>query len=336
MADAIDSPTPFHGLPVLVTGGCGFIGSHLVEQLVAAGADVTVLDNMRAGAVANLDEVADRIAVVCGDVRDRDVVAAVVADAKPRLVFHLAANASVPGSVEDPAYDFTTNCGGSFVVLDVLRTAASSARVVLASSGAVYGEPVLFPMREDAALVPISPYGASKLQAEVTARMFWQVYGTPVVVARLFNTYGPRMTRFVVLDLLKKLRRDPSRLEVLGSGRQTRDFTYVSDTVRGLCVLAARGRCGESYNVSSGTSYSVASLASMVLRARGLADTAAICFTGSSWAGDAQRWEVSIDALRELGYNPRIPLSEGLLRTIEWFDRTDVRADRAPALTPGR
>lgn len=318
MSNVSAPTTAYDGVRVLVTGGCGFIGSHLVEHLAVSGADVTAFDNMRAGTPANVEAVADRVTVVRGDVREVGDVAAVVAQSRPQVVFHLAANASVPGSVEDPAYDFTANCGGSFVVLDALRAGRSDARVVLASSGAVYGEPVAFPMTEDAALAPISPYGASKLQAEVAARMFWRVYQTPVVVARLFNTYGPRMTRFVVLDFLRKLRADPSRLEILGSGRQVRDFTYVADTVQGLCVLAAHGCAGEAYNVSSGRSYSVTQLAERLLAVLGLADVP-LEFTGASWTGDAQRWEVSVEKLARVGYASRVSLDEGLRRTADWF-----------------
>jgi nucleoside-diphosphate-sugar epimerase len=143
-----------------------------------------------------------------------------------------------------------------------------------------------------------------------------------VVIARIFNSYGPRMARFVILDFLKKLRATPERLEVLGTGQQVRDFTYVADTVAGLMTLATGGVPGEAYNISSGATCSVRELADKIIAARGLTGTARIECTGTSWVGDAQRWEVAIDKLRARGYAPRVTLPEGLERTIDWFDTT--------------
>jgi UDP-glucose 4-epimerase len=319
MRDATHIDERFRDAATLVTGGCGFIGSHLVERLVACGAHVTVLDNLKAGTPQNLAAVCHRVRIEVADVRDAEQVERIITVTRPRYVFHLAANASVPGSVEDPVYDFETNCAGSFVLLDALRGRSECEKLVVASSGAVYGEPVRFPIRETDALRPISPYGASKLSAEIQARAFQQVYGVPAVVARLFNTYGPRMARFVVLDFLRKLQQDPDVLEILGSGQQVRDFTYVADTVEALLVLAAQGTAGEAYNISSGTSYSVTELATMLLAALGLAGRTHLQYTGKSWVGDAQEWRVCIRKARRSGYTPRWSLPEGLQRTIEWF-----------------
>lgn len=305
--------------PVLVTGGCGFIGSHLVEALAALGARVWVLDNLKAGALDNLRAVQDAVQVEIGDVRDAARVTAVLERSRPQIVFHLAANASVPGSVDDPVYDFETNSAGTFNLLNALRELNTGARVVLASSGAVYGQPELFPITEEALVDPISPYGASKAGAELMARVFTRLFGVPVVIARIFNTYGPRMARFVVLDFLRKLQRDPSSLEILGNGEQTRDFTYVSDTVQGLLLLAERGCPGEAYNISSGSSTSVTDVAQTLITALGLAGRTRITYTGSSWPGDAQRWEVAIGKLSGLGYAPHVNLENGLINTIEWF-----------------
>ncbi len=304
---------------VLVTGGAGFIGSHLVESLVRDGAAVTVLDSLRDGDVTNLGAVRERVTLVVGDVRCATTVQGVIDACRPQAVYHLAANASVPGSVSDPAHDYETNAAGTFVLLDALRRAGGCERFVLASSGAVYGQPERFPIRESDPPEPISPYGASKLGAEVAGRMFWRVYGVPVVVARLFNCYGPRMARFVVLDFLRKLRADPNALEILGNGKQVRDFTYVSDTVEGLRVLAERGRPGDAYNVSSGRSCSVTELAECLLATLGQAGRARLTYTGTSWAGDAQRWEVSIERLQTLGYRPAVDLRQGLALTAAWF-----------------
>jgi UDP-glucose 4-epimerase len=309
----------FGGRPVLVTGGYGFIGSHLVETLIDRGAHVTVLDNLQAGKQSNLGAVSSRVRVMYGDIRDRRVVTRIAYEVAPVVIFHLAANASVPGSVEEPLYDFETNCAGTFILLNALRRAGACEKIVVVSSGAVYGEPCRFPIRESDPLRPISPYGSSKLGAEIATRMFHSVYGLPVVIARLFNTYGPRMARFVMLDFLRKLQRNPRVLELLGTGRQVRDFNYVSDTVEGLLLLGERGEPGEAYNVSSGVSTSIIDLAHTMIAALGLANTTVIRCTGTSWVGDAQHWEVSIRKIADLGYQPSIPLAEGLKRVIAWF-----------------
>ncbi len=266
------SGSTFLGKRVLVTGGCGFIGSHLVEQLVAQGAEVWVLDNLQAGTPGNLNSVKHKIDLVIGDVRDQGCVKRVIELSRPAYAFHLAANASVPGSVENPAYDFETNSAGTFTLFNALREYGQSEKVILASSGAVYGQPQVFPIVEEQPWEPISPYGASKVGAETTARMFHRVYGLPMVIARIFNTYGPRMARFVILDFLRKLRNNSQALEILGNGQQVRDFTFVADTVQGLLLLAERGLPVEAYNVSSGSSTSVTELARMLIAALGLTD----------------------------------------------------------------
>jgi UDP-glucose 4-epimerase len=318
----VDPGTPSPGLAgkrVLVTGGCGFIGSHLVEQLVVQGAVVWVLDNLQAGTPDNLNSARNQVDLVIGDVRDPGCVRRVVGLSRPAYVFHLAANASVPGSVENPAYDFETNSAGTFALFDALRNSGQSEKVILASSGAVYGQPSVFPILEEHPENPISPYGASKACAETIARMFCKVYDLPVVTARIFNTYGPRMARFVVLDFLRKLQHNPSLLEVLGNGQQTRDFTFVTDTVQGLLLLAERGLVAEAYNLSSGCSVSVTEVAQMLIAALGLTGQTRITYTGSSWLGDAQRWVVSIEKLARLGYKPAVGLENGLAKTIQWY-----------------
>ncbi len=311
----------FRDASVVVTGGCGFVGSHLVERLVGCGAMVTVFDNLRDGSLENLCSIPERFSFFEGDVRDVDRLEALILATAPAFVFHLAANASVPGSVENAAYDFETNCAGTFRLLSVLHRHQPEARVVMASSGAVYGEPAELPIHEAVSTVPISPYGASKLAAEIESRMFNQVYGLPVVIARIFNVYGPRMPRFVVFDFLKKLEVDESVLEILGDGRQVRDFTAVTDSVEGLLLLALHGVPGQAYNVASGTSYQITELAELLLVQLDLTGRTRLCFSGESWVGDAQRWEVDIRKLRGLGFIPRISLAEGLATVIRWFSQ---------------
>jgi len=222
-------------------------------------------------------------------------------------------------SVDDPVLDFETNAGGTFNVLNAARVAGCCDRILIMSSGAVYGEPASLPIRESDPLQPISPYGASKRHAELSAGMFHGVYGLPATCARLFNVYGPRMGRFVVRDLLHKLKENSSRLELLGSGAQVREFTFVADAVGGLLLLAERGGAGEAYNLSSGEPISVLELAGRILSELGLRGRTELTCTGESWAGDAQRWEVGLDKIRELGFVVGTGMDEGLRRTLAYF-----------------
>lgn len=311
----------YFGKKVLVTGGAGFIGSHLVEALVKQGAKVTVLDNLSAGTWDNLKAVWQKVDTIEGDIRDATLLEELVKRVSPQVVFNLAANASVPGSVENPRYDFETNCSGSLLLLDVLRKHCPDTRFILSSSAAVYGEPGPHPIREEETpLEPISPYGASKLAAEVECRIFHSVYGIPVVIARLFNTYGPRMPRFVVLDFLKKLKKNPRSLEILGDGSQTRDFSFVDDTVMGLMLTASRGEAGKAYNIASGISISVDSLAHRLLEILQMSSPTGIHNSHKSWVGDARLWNVDISMIRGIGYTPHVSLNEGLERMIRWFE----------------
>jgi nucleoside-diphosphate-sugar epimerase len=262
------------------------------------------------------------------DVRNADQVAEIVRDFSPEYTFHLAANASVPGSAENPRYDFESNATGTYNILEACRGLRGLRKIVVVSSGAVYGEPASFPITEASPLAPISPYGASKLVAETEARMFESAYSVPAVIARIFNTYGPRMPRFVVFDFLRKLQRNPDVLEVLGSGRQVRDLNYVTDTVAGLILLAEKGATGESYNLASGRHHNVTEIARELLDVLGLSGRTKLAFTGESWDGDAQRWEVDIGKLRQLGYEPEIGLKEGLRRVAAWFETVHGRLPR--------
>lgn len=306
---------------VLVTGGAGFIGSQLVQVLAAGGATVCVFDNLRDGRISNLGADLGCVTFFEGDVRDGAAVTSAVKQCSPQVVFHLAANASVPRSVDDPVDDFSINATGTLVLLEAVRLSGGCERFVLASSGAVYGQPTSFPITEEHPLRPISPYGSSKQCAEAVGWCHSALHAIPVVVARLFNSFGPRMARFVVLDFLRKLRADPSRLEILGTGRQVRDFTYVADTVQGLAILGLTGTPGEAYNVSSGRTCDVTDLARTLLEILGLVGKTELTYTGTSWPGDAQRWEVSIAKLSRLGYEPEYPLRRGLDLVVDWFGR---------------
>jgi UDP-glucose 4-epimerase len=308
---------------VLVTGGAGFIGSHLADALVAAGARVLVIDDLSAGRMDNLEDCIAKIEFRQLDITNASNLDGLMNDTD--IVFHLAANASVPKSVENPRHDFDCNALGTLNILSALRQSGVQ-NCVVASSGAVYGEPATFPITEADPILPISPYGASKACAEALGRAFHASYGVPVTIARIFNTYGPRQPRFVMYDFYRKLRADPTRLEVLGSGKQIRDFCYVADTVSALMHLAMRsGKTCEAFNVSSGASHSVLDVAHGMFAVLGLRDVR-ITFSGQSWAGDAQRWEVGIEKIRQAsGYEPGFHLRTGLEQFVDWFSEHQER-----------
>lgn len=299
-------------MSVVVTGGAGFIGSHLVEKLVGKGAHVTVLDNFQSGTLKNIASVADSIHIVTGDVRNRESLT-VIADAD--IVFHLAANASVPLSVENPRYDFETNALGTFNILEA-SLHCDVKKIVYASSAAVYGEPVYTPMDENHPLQPISPYGVSKLAGEKVGETFKKVYGLPFAAVRIFNTYGPRQPRYVMYDFIKKLKKTPQILEVLGTGEQIRDYCYVSDMVDVFMAVAEKG--DSIYNAAGGVSTSITELAELMVAV--LSPDADICYTGTSWKGDITTLTADITKLKQLGVEPKILLRDGVQKLIQWFE----------------
>jgi UDP-glucose 4-epimerase len=251
----------------IVTGGAGFIGSHLVDALVARGDDVLVLDNFATGRRERLNDGA-RLAEV--DIREGEAVRAAFEAHRPEVVFHLAAQADVRVSVEDPGFDASVNVIGTIEILEAAR--AADARVVFSSTGgAIYGE-CEEPATEDAALEPLSPYGTSKLAAEEYLWMYARLHGTRHVALRFGNVYGPRQdphgeAGVVAIFFGRLAEGDPPR--IFGDGRQTRDYVYVGDVVD--ATLAAAGTEGGGvFNVGTGQETSVLELAEACMRVSGI------------------------------------------------------------------
>ena len=309
-------PEFYGGKRVAVTGAAGFIGSHLVDKLVGVGAHVVALDNLHSGVMTNLAQSIHRIRFHKVDVRDRAAVCTVLDGSD--IVFHLAGNALVPYSVENPAYDFESNVLGTYHVLELLRQERIG-RVVFSSSAAVYGVPMENPVSELYPLEPISPYGASKLAAERLGVGWARTYDVHFVVARIYNTYGPRQRKYVMYDLLNKLHRNPHHLEVLGDGTQMRDYSYVSDTVRALLLLGERGLAGEAYNVAGDNPTRISALIDLLLEVMGL-EKVALTYTGESWRGDVPTMVADMTKLKSLGFEPQVSLPDGLASLLAWMD----------------
>jgi UDP-glucose 4-epimerase len=308
---------------VLVTGGAGFIGSHLADELVVSGAEVVVLDNLVTG---RLDNVPPKATFVEGDIADPDTVAHAVEGCE--LVFHQAALGSVARSVQRPLDSDRTNVHGT---LNVLQSAqlAGVRRVVMASSSSVYGGARQVPTPEDVPLVPRSPYAVTKLTGEHYARVFWELHGLETVCLRYFNVFGPRQRPdsqyAAVIPLFSDALLTGRRPNVDGDGLQSRDFTFVADAVQAnirASQAPAPDCAGRAYNVARGEPHTLLELLDLLARAAGVeADPT----YGPPRAGDIRHSHADIaSARRDLGYEPSVSFGEGLARTLEWF-RTSVQ-----------
>ena len=298
---------PLEDKQFLVTGGAGFIGSHIAEALLTRGAKVTVLDDLSNGKRANLPETKD-LRVVSGDVRTFDFESLGTVDG----LFNEAARALVP-SFEKPVEDMLVNAGGTVRILEYARK--HKVKLVHASSGSVYGNPVRVPISEDHPLNPISPYGVSKLAAEYYCSMYLKEFGVDVTMLRYFNVYGPRQTvseemGVIPIFVRKALKGEP--LRIFGDGEQTRDFLNVKDVVSAnLLAFTKKGATGEIMNVGGGgVEISILELAKLVKRLCG--SDSPILFAEPK-PGDIRRLGAdSGKAERLIGYVPTMTLEAGL------------------------
>lgn len=313
-------------MKILVTGGAGFIGSNLVDALAEKGAhEILVADDFSTGTRENLAHHASdpRVRVVELDIRDKARVRELMRGVD--FVYHLAVQC-VRVSIRDPYLVHEVNATATLHLL----TAAldeNVKRFVYCSSSEVYGTALHVPMNEEHPLVPTTPYGASKLAGEVYARSFYLTYGLPVTVVRPFNTYGPRehfegpygevIPKFVVRAL------NDAPLVVFGDGSQTRDFTEVSDTVRGLI---AAGECdalvGNVVNIARGQEVSINELAQIVLET--LPQSKSKIEHQAPRPGDVQRHSADIARAKQiLGFEPRVEIRDGVKRYVDWLMRSE-------------
>lgn len=304
---------------VLVTGGAGFIGSHLCDRLIDLGCDVSIADNLGTEQrLQQLKAAGQNVNVFFGDLGDllrRNRLQVSNFD----YVFHLAGNSSVPPSVENPINDFHANAENTVLLLDALRRCNSEAVIVNVSSGLVYGNPESLPVTETHLTVPTSPYGASKLTGERYTSVYAQIYGLRSCSVRFFAIYGPGQRKQVIYDLFKKLIANPDRLEVIGDGTQLRDFLYVDDAVNGLLCAASNSKLnGDVYNAASGSSVTIDQLLHAIAAEMGV--NPEIVYSGQVRPGDTQGWTVDISKIqRELKFQPQVELHEGLRNIWQWF-----------------
>jgi UDP-N-acetylglucosamine/UDP-N-acetyl-alpha-D-glucosaminouronate 4-epimerase len=312
----------------LVTGGAGLIGSHLVDDLLAVGADVVVLDNLASGRV---DNVAAGAELVEGDIDDRPLLDKVIGGCD--VVFHQAASRSVPRSVEQPVETDRVNVAGTLNVLTASRDAGVR-RVVLASSSSIYGGADQLPTPESTPLTPRSPYAVSKLAGEHYARVFWELYGLETVSLRYFNVFGPRQdpaSRYAaVIPRFIAALFAGEQPEVHGDGRQTRDFTHVADAARAnrLAATAPADACaGRAYNVARGAPATLLDVLAVLASEIGVTVEPRHV---EARRGDIRHSHADIGAARDdLGWEPEVTLEEGLARTVAWYQKTHVADGRS-------
>ena len=303
----------------LVTGGAGFIGSNIVDELVRRGASVTVLDDLSAGKESNLSDVRDKIDLHVGSITDLATTQKACEGAD--YVIHLAARTSVPRSVKDPIESNQVNIDGTLNVLVAARDAKVK-RLVYAASSAAYGETPTQPKVETMAAAPISPYGVTKYVGELYAQVFGRVYGLENASIRFFNVFGPRqdptsqysgvLSRFMLAIL------DGQTPVIYGDGEQSRDFTFVSNVVdEVLRACEAPGASGKVFNGGTGARITLNQVLQQLSQITGKAITAK---HESERNGDIRDSQADISLARAvLGFEPRVLFEEGLRRTWEWY-----------------
>ncbi|MFA5101476.1 MAG: SDR family oxidoreductase [Candidatus Omnitrophota bacterium] len=309
------------GKKVLVTGGAGFIGSHIVARLVAEDARVVVLDNLKSGKLENLSGVMQKIQFIKKDIRDEAALEEALSGVE--YVSHQAALRSVPKSVEAPFDYHDVNVTGTLRLFLKAREAGVK-RIACASSSSVYGERTDFPEKESDLPKPVSPYAASKLMTEHYAYLFTTLYGLEVVSLRYFNVFGPRQSlddeyAVVIPKFTVSLLRDEAP-PIYGDGGQERDFTYIDNVVdANICALCLPGVGGEVFNVAQGDPHSVnelfASLKNILKK-----DISPAYLPPRK--GDVRKTHACIEKTKRLlHWDPKVDFNEGLQRTADWFKK---------------
>ena len=303
----------------LVTGGAGFIGSNIVEELLKHGEAVRVLDNFSTGRRENISPFMDNMELIEGDIRSYHIVREALRGVD--FVLHQAALPSVPRSIKDPITTNEVNVGGTLNVLDAAKDAGVK-RVVYASSSSIYGNNEIMAKREDMISLPMSPYAVSKLAGESYCRIFSDIYGLETVCLRYFNVFGPRQDpasqySAVIPKFIAAMRRDVSPI-IYGDGTQSRDFTFVANVVQAnLRACVVEGVTGEVLNIACGDRYTVLELVDTLRR---ILNVQMIPEFDAERKGDVKHSLADISKARALlGYEPAYTFEKGLEETITWY-----------------
>jgi UDP-glucose 4-epimerase len=291
----------------VVFGASGFLGGWVARELAAREVAVTTVGRRPSAEVPRLD--------VEADIVDLDLVSICN---ETDVIFQLAGTGDVPHSLRDPVGDIRANLQTTVAVLDAARRAKDPPRVVVASSAAVYGESVSVPMSESHPLLPISPYGVSKLAAEHYLRLFHRLYDLPAIAVRPFSVYGPGQRKLVVHDLLTRIRAGENPLLISAPADVMRDFVYVADVAAAIASLAVLAPAeGEAYNLASGRGTSLRELADALLHATG--SRAEALFVGADAPGNPAHWYGDTSKTASLGVTLDTALEVGLAETVRWL-----------------
>lgn len=313
---------------ILVTGGAGFIGSHLIEELATYRAQLVVLDNLSSGFESNIG---NSVRLVKGDIRTPAQLKAAAMNAD--VVFHFAEYIpNVEGHVirssgKNPTQDAQICVEGTLNVLEECRRNDSS--FVLASTAAVYGSSE-DPVREDSIQDPISVYGVSKLCAERYSLLYAKSYGIPVVIVRFFNVYGPRQRKYLMYDFLSKVRKTPRKVELLGTGSEVRDYIYVKDAVNILLSLVAsqQHETLPIFNIGTGEGHTTGEIISQLEHIAGV--NPALSYSGRVWPGTSRSLVADMTKTRRYSEPARKSLAEGMDALVSWFNDISKGTRRNP------
>jgi len=298
-------------MKIFVTGGAGFIGYHLCRKLSEFTSNLTIYDNLSSGQVENIKHL-PKVRFTKADILNQKKL---LSQEKADLIYHLAAQVVVPYSMENPVEDFDTNARGTLNVLEKARK--DDARVVFASSAAVYGNTAKLPTPESYGFNPNSCYGLSKVVGEQYCNMYSKQYGLGITILRFANVYGPRC-HGVIPDFLDKISRNPEKLEIIGTGLQSRDFVHVYDVVEALILSAvSEVALGATYNIGYGQTIKIIDVAKLILGILGLSDRTEITTTNIPWQGDIKAiWFDIKKVQKDLKWNPRIRFEDNLKEII--------------------
>jgi UDP-glucose 4-epimerase len=299
------------GKKIFVTGGAGFIGFHLCKKLSDFTSNLTIYDNLSSGKVENVKHL-PKVHFVKADILN---LKKLHSQEKADLIYHLAAQVVVPYSMENPIEDFETNARGTLNVLEKARK--DDARVVFTSSAAVYGNTTKLPTPENYGFNPSSCYGLSKVVGEQYCNMYSKQYGLDITILRLANVYGSRC-HGVIPDFLDKISMNPEKLEIIGTGLQSRDFVHISDVVEALTLAAvSEDAIGKTFNIGFGKTTKIMDLAKMILKILGLSDKTVITTTNIPWQGDINTiWFDISKVKKDLKWHPKISLEDNLKELI--------------------
>lgn len=301
----------------LVTGGAGFIGSHVVDHLLALGSKVTVYDNFTTGFQLNLAHQGDnpRLRIIRGDTLDFPALESAMHGVD--TVFHFQANADVRGGIQRTRVDLEQNTTSTWNVLDAMRITRAQT-LVFASSATVYGEPAVFPTPENIPLIQTSLYGASKAAGESMIQAYSEYFGFRTLCFRFVSWIGPRYSHGVVVDFLKKLRANPTVLEILGDGNQEKSYLDVRDGIAGIFLALERAAEQKSiFNLGHDSFINVMEVARIVIHEGGFGNVQLKTTGGKrGWLGDSPIVHLETSRMKKLGWKPHIPIEKGIRATV--------------------